>query len=156
MMVALIRTSEWETPLFFHVLGAMLLVGGMFVASASLLLAWRSQDEGTTVALTRFAYRTLFFLVLPAFLLMRIAAEWVLSKSPFDAVKDDLTWVGIGYLISDIGGLALLISLILAGIGLRRAENGPGRTGARIVTVVTLLLLAAYVVAIWAMTTKPS
>ena len=155
-MLGLIRTGEWETPLFFHVAGAMLLVGGMFVASASLLLAWRSQDEGTSVALTRVAYRTLLFLVLPAFIVMRVAAQWVLSKSPFDALPDDTTWIGLGYLVADIGGLALLVALILAGIGLRRAENGPGRTGARIVTVVTLLLLAAYIVAIWAMTTKPS
>jgi hypothetical protein len=153
-MVALIRTSEWETPLFFHVLGAMLLVGGMFIASVSLVLAWRAKDEGDVAALTRFAYRTLLFLVLPAFILMRVAAQWVLSKSPFDAIGDDLTWVAIGYVIADIGGLALLISLILAGVGLRRGSLG-GR-GARVVTAVTLLLLAAYVVAIWAMTTKPS
>jgi uncharacterized membrane protein len=156
-MVALIRTGDWETPLFFHVAGAMLLVGGMFVVSASLLLAWRSQDEGTSVALTRVAYRTLFFLVLPAYIVMRIGAQWVLSKSPFDAIADDLTWVTIGYLIADIGGILLLVALILAGVGLRRAaDKGPGRTSARIVTVVTLLLLAAYIVAIWAMTTKPS
>jgi hypothetical protein len=155
-MVALIRTSEWETPLFVHVVGAMLLVGGLFVVGASLVLAWRAENEGDVAALTRFAYRTLFFLVLPAFIVMRIGAEWVLSKSPFDAFKDDLTWVGIGYIISDIGALALIVSLVLAGIGLRRAGSGRGGGGARVVTVVTLLLLAAYVVAIWAMTTKPT
>jgi uncharacterized membrane protein len=153
-MVALIRYSEWETPLFFHVLGAMLLVGGMFVVSASLVLAWRADNEGDVAALTRFAYRTLFFLVLPAFLLMRIAAQWVLSKSPWDS-DDDQTWIGFGFLISDIGALLLIVSLVLAGIGLRRADSGRS-TGARVVTVVTLLLLAAYLVAIWAMTTKPT
>jgi uncharacterized membrane protein len=154
-MVALIRYSEWETPLFFHVLGAMLLVGGMFIVSASLVLAWRADSEGDVAALTRFAYRTLFYLVLPAFLLMRIAAQWVLSKSPWDG-DDDQTWIGIGFLISDIGALLLIISLVLAGIGLRRADGARGGTGARVVTVVTLLLMAAYLVAIWAMTTKPT
>jgi len=156
-MVADLRNStSWETPLFVHVLGAMLLVGGLFIVTASLVLAWRARDEGDVAALTRFAYRTLFFLVLPAFVVMRIAAEWVLSESPYDKAKDNLDWVGIGYLISDIGALLLIVSLVLAGIGLRRAASGGGRTGARVVTVVTLLLLAAYVVAIWAMTTKPS
>jgi uncharacterized membrane protein len=153
-MVGLIRYSEWETPLFFHVLGAMLLVGGMFVVSAALVLAWRAKDEGDAAALTRFAYRALFFLVLPAFLLMRIAAQWVLSKSPWDG-DDDQTWIGLGFLISDIGALLLIVSLVVAGIRLRRADSGGG-TSARVVTVVTLLLLAAYLVAIWAMTTKPT
>ena len=153
-MVALIRTSEWETPLFLHVVGAMLLVGGMFIVGISLVLAWRADSEGDVAALTRFAYRVLFFLVLPAFIAMRVGAEWVLQKSPW---KDaDPSWVGIGFLISDIGALALIVSLVLAGIGLRRADSGRGRTGARVVTVVTLLLLAAYLVAIWAMTTKPT
>jgi uncharacterized membrane protein len=152
-MVAFIRTSEWEWPLFFHVLGAMLLVGGLFVVSASLVLAWRAENEGDVAVLTRLAYRTLFFLVLPAFIVMRIGAQWVLDKSPFD---DDQNWVGIGFAISDLGALGLIVSLILAGIGLRRAESGRGGTVARVVTVVTLLLLAAYIVAIWAMTTKPT
>ncbi|MGZ8694852.1 MAG: hypothetical protein ACXWYS_05375, partial [Gaiellaceae bacterium] len=61
-----------------------------------------------------------------------------------------------GFIVSDVGGLALIVSLVLAGIGLRRADSGRGRTGARVVTVVTLLLIAAYLVAIWAMTTKPA
>jgi hypothetical protein len=155
-MVAFIRTSEWEWPLFFHVLGAMLLVGGVFVAFVALALAWRADGrggEGDAVALTRFAYRDLFFVVLPAYIVMRIAAEWVRDKAPFD---DDAEWIGIGYLASDLGALLILISLILAGIALRRADNGRGRTVSRVITVVTLLLLAAYIVAIWAMTTKPT
>ncbi len=152
-MVAVTRATEWEWPLFVHVLGAMLLVGGLFVVGASLVLAWRAEDGGDVAALTRFAYRTLFFLVLPAFIVMRIAAQWVLDKSPFD---DNQNWVGIGFLISDIGALALIVSLVLAGIGLRRDTSGVGSTRARVVTVVTLLLLAAYLVAIWAMTTKPT
>ena len=152
-MVALIRTSDWETPLFLHVFGALLLVGGLFVVGISLALAWRAESEGDVAALTRFAYRVLFIVVLPAFIAMRIGAQWVLDESPFD---DDQGWIGVGFLVSDLGAVALIVSLVLAGIGLRRADSGRGRTGARVVTVVTLLLLAAYVVAIWAMTTKPT
>jgi hypothetical protein len=154
MMVAFIRTSEWEWPLFLHVLGAMILVGGMFVASLSLLLAWRAQSDGDAAALTRFAYRMLLFVVLPAFIAMRIGAQWVLHKSPWKGT--DPNWVKIGGGAADILGVALIVALVLAGIGLRRADNGRGGTGARVVTVVTLLLLAAYIVAIWAMTTKPT
>jgi len=155
-MVALIRTSDWETPLFVHVLGAMLLVGGLFVVTASLVLAWRSENEGDVAALTRFAYRALLFLVLPAFIVMRIGAQWVLHESPWNSISPDPSWVGMGYVIADIGGIALIVALVLAGIGLRRDASSGGQTRARVVTIVTLLLLAAYLVAIWAMTTKPT
>jgi hypothetical protein len=151
-MLAFIRTSDWETPLFFHVLGAMVLVGGMVVVAIALVAAWRG-EEGTAVPLTRLAYRTLFYVVLPAFVVMRIGAEWTLSKSPFD---DDASWVGIGYLVSDLGGLALLVTLVLAGLGLRRGNIAAGSRSGQVVTLVTLALLAAYVLAIWAMTTKPT
>ena len=156
MMVALIRTTEWETPLFVHVLGALLLVGGLFIVGASLLLAWRADNEGDEAALTRFAYRTLFFLVLPAFIVMRIGAQWVLAESPFDTFGDDLSWVAIGYVIADLGAVALVVALVLAGLALRRGYTGPKGLSSRIITVVTLGLLAAYIVAIWAMTTKPT
>jgi hypothetical protein len=153
-MVAFIRTSEWETPLFVHVLGAMLLVGGLFVVTLSLVLAWRANNEGDAAALTRFAYRTLLFLVLPAFIVMRIGAQWVLNKSPWDGA--DPRWVQIGGVAADLGGAVLIVALVLAGISLRRADYRTGGTRARVITVVTLLLMAAYLVAIWAMTAKPT
>ena len=152
MLIAFIRTSDWETPLFLHVLGAMLLVGGMFVVTASLVTAWRA-EENTAVALTRLAYRVLFIVVLPAYIAMRIGAQWVLEESPFN---DDANWVGIGYLAADILGVLLLAALVLAGLGLRRGINAAGTRSAQVVTVVTLVLLAAYVFTIWAMTTKPT
>jgi uncharacterized membrane protein len=151
-MLAIIRTSDWETPLFLHVVGAMLLVGGLFAVAVALTAAWRA-EEGEAVSLTRIAYRTLFIVVLPAFIAMRIGAQWVLDKSPFD---EDQGWVGVGFMTSDLGAVLLIVSLVLAGLGLRRSNRAPGRLPSRIVTVVTLVLLAAYVVTIWAMTTKPT
>ncbi|MFN2470100.1 MAG: hypothetical protein ABR583_03750 [Gaiellaceae bacterium] len=150
-MLAILRTSDWEVPLFLHVAGAMVLVGALFAVAVALVAAWRAEDADAA-ALTRFSYRTLFLAALPAFIAMRIGAQWVLSESPYEAV--DLGWVGVGYLVSDLGGVALIASLVLAGIGLRRA--GPrSQTLARAVTVLTLVLLAAYLIAVWAMTTKP-
>jgi uncharacterized membrane protein len=154
MTIASIRPDGgWEASLFLHVAGAMLLVGGLFVVSASLLYAWRARDEADETALRRFAYLTLFFVVLPAFFAMRIGAQWVLSASPYD---DNQNWVGIGFAISDAGFVVLIISLILAGFGIRRTRTGGGRIGARVVTLLSVALLIAYVVAIWAMTTKPT
>ncbi|HEU5211643.1 MAG TPA: hypothetical protein VFU10_02645 [Gaiellaceae bacterium] len=131
----------------------MLLVGGLFVVSAALIYAWRAKEDGDEAKIRRFAYLTLFFVVLPAFFAMRIGAEWVLSASPF---SDNANWVGIGFAISDAGFVVLIISLILAGFGIRRMRTGGGQTGARVITVLSVALLIAYVVAIWAMTTKPS
>jgi uncharacterized membrane protein len=152
-MIAIVRPSDWETPLFLHVGGAMLLVAGLFLVSTSLVLAWRANEQGDVAALTRLAYRTLFILVLPAYIAMRIGAQWILDRSGFD---DNSTWVGIGFATSDIGALLIVICLVIAGVALRRADAGRGRLAAQIVTVVTLLLLAAYLVTVWAMTAKPT
>ncbi len=130
----------------------MLLVGGLVAVAAALVYAWRASDAAGSTAATRFAYRTLFFLVLPSFIAMRVGAQWVEEEAPFD---DEASWIGVGYITSDIGGLAMIVSLVIAGIGLRRGIDGRG-VPARIVTVITLLLIAAYIVAIWAMTTKPT
>ncbi len=73
--------GAWEASLFLHVLGAMLLVGGLFVVSASLdLRVARPGGRRRDAALRRFAYLTLFFVVLPAFFAMRIGAAWVLER----------------------------------------------------------------------------
>ncbi len=153
MILAATRDRSWEASLFLHVAGAMLLVGGLFVVSASLIYAWRAKEDADENALRRFAYLTLFFVVLPAFFAMRIGAEWVLSASPYTS---DQNFVGIGFMISDAGFLVLIISLILAGFGIRSMRTGGGRVGARVVTLLSVALLIAYVVAIWAMTTKPT
>ena len=67
-------------------------------------------------------------------------------------------WIGIGYITADIGALLILISIILAAIGLRRSreDSARGIRFARIIGVFCILLLAAYIVAVWAMTAKPS
>jgi uncharacterized membrane protein len=152
-MLAFIRTSNWETPLFFHVLGALVLVGALFVVAIALTTAWRTSDDDNAATLTRFGYRTMLYVVLPAFIVMRIGAQWTLSESPFD---DNSTWVGIGYVAADLCGVGLLVALVLSGLGLRRSRGTPPRVQVRIVTLVTLGLLAAYLIAIWAMTTKPT
>ena len=148
MPVAAIRPDDINLPLVIHVFGAMVLVGMLFVSGLALLLAWRRSREGGGVALTRFGFWSILAGALPGYVLMRIGAEWT---------DPDFAWLGIGYITADLGALILLISIVLSVIGLRRArpESAGGSTLSRVVGVAAVLLLAAYIVATWAMTTKP-
>jgi uncharacterized membrane protein len=150
------RPGEWELPLFVHVLGATVLVGALLLAIVYLVPAWRGGSlEGVTAG-----FRVLLYAALPSFLVMRIAAEWVADKEGYSDLPDDAIpdWITIGYITGDASALFLIISLIVGGIALRRArrgDGGPGSTSTRVVTVLVSLMLVAYLVAIWAMTTKP-
>ena len=151
-VIAAIRPDDVNFPLFLHVLGAMLLVGTLFTVGASIVLGWRR--DGDTLGLTRFALRTLLIGVFPAYLLMRIGAQW--TEAAWDYPDDfDPAWIGIGYITADAGAVLIIISMILSGIGLSRLRKGGGLGLGRAVGIISLLLLAAYIVAVWAMTAKP-
>ena len=155
-LVAAIRPDSINFPLLLHVAGAMLLVGTLLVAALALVAGWRSTDTSGTTLLTRFGLKTLLVGVVPSYILMRIGAQWTESREKFPDSYDP-AWLGIGYVTSDVGGLLILISIILAVLGLRRLREPAAQpVVARIVAAVTVLLLAAYAVAVWAMTTKPS
>jgi hypothetical protein len=151
--LAAIRPDSVNLPLFLHVLGAMLLVGTLLAVALATVLGWRRPDSAA--GLTRFALRTVLLGVLPAYLLMRIGAQWTEAKEDF---PDDFepAWLGIGYITADAGALLVLISIVLAGIGLRRLRTGGGIGLGRAAGIISVLLLAAYVVAVWAMTAKPT
>jgi hypothetical protein len=153
-VLAAIRPDEVNFPLLLHVLGAMLLVGSLVTVAAAILASRSRADEVEAVGLRRFGLWTLIAGVFPAWILMRIAAQWTASEEniPDDA---DATWLEIGYITAEAGGLLILISIILSVIGLRRLRAGGGRGASTAVGVIALLLLAAYVVAVWAMTGKP-
>jgi len=64
-------------------------------------------------------------------------------------------WLDIGAIIADLGGLILLVSLIAGGVGVYRMREGKGSGLLRVTLVLSLVLLAAYLVAVWAMAGKP-
>jgi hypothetical protein len=153
-VVAAIRPDEVNFPLLLHVFGAMLLLGTLFTVATAIVLGWRRTDPVEAVSLTRFGLRTLLMGVLPAYVLMRIGAQWTESE---ENLPDDFeaAWLDIGYITADVGALLTLIALGLSGFGLWRLRQGRGRGLAKAVGVIAILLLAAYVVAVWAMTAKP-
>jgi hypothetical protein len=154
-MLAAIRDGSVNFPLFLHVLGAMLLIGSLAAVAYVTVLGWRVPDRAP--GLSRFGLKALLVGVLPAYVLMRIGAQWTESEENFPDDFDP-AWLGIGYITADLGALLVLISIILAAIGLRRSRHGGagGVRFARIIGVICMLLLAAYVVAVWAMTAKPT
>jgi hypothetical protein len=150
-ILATVRPHGWDFPLFLHVLGAMILVGGLLTGAACLALA-RGDER-----FLRLGYRSLLAVALPGWLLMRVAAEWIASKEGWDAKGVPTpTWLGIGFVLADAGGLILLISLIVGGIGVRRLRAGRGTRLLTTTLALSVVLLGAYVVAIWAMAGKPS
>jgi hypothetical protein len=151
-VVAIIRPDSINVALLVHVFGAMVLVGGVVTAAAASLIGWR--DQGVT--LQRFSYKTLLFVALPGWIVMRGGAQWVYSKEHLGDLPKDPTWIGIGFGVSDAGGILLLIALIVGAIGLRRARTG-GATGLlKAGGVIATALVALYIVAVWAMGGKPS
>jgi hypothetical protein len=149
---AAIRPHSIDLVLLFHVLGAMVLVGGLITASGMAIVGWGDSTD----ALRRMSYRVLLFVAFPGYIVMRIFAQWVQSKEHLDNLPDDPTWLGIGYMTADIGGLLLLIALIVGGIGLRRSRSGGGGGLLKASGIIATLLVAVYVVAVWAMGAKPT
>ena len=148
-VLAASRPTEWNFPLFLHVLGAMILVGGL-LAGASILLYAR----GDTRSL-RLGYWTLLLVAFPGYIVMRIGAQWIYSKEGWEDLGDDPTWIGIGFIVADIGALLVLIALILGGIGVRRLRSGGGTGLLKAAMVIAWVVLAAALVAVWAMSGKP-
>ena len=132
----------------------MTLVGGLVTAVAAGIAGWRHANG----ALRRFSALTLFAVALPGWLIMRLAADWAYSKEGWDKVpsKFQPNWLGIGFLTADVGGIVLLIALVLGGIGIRRMRSGGGTRLLRASTALAAILIAVYIVAVWAMGGKPS
>ncbi|HKD32308.1 MAG TPA: hypothetical protein VKB73_02430 [Gaiellaceae bacterium] len=149
-VLAIIRPDSWEFPLFLHVLGAMVLVGGLLTGASSLAFA-----RGD-VKYLRLGYWSLLAVSLPGWILMRAGGEWIASREGWTkSGVPSPTWLDIGFLLADAGGLILLVSLVLGGFGVYRLRQGKGAGLLKATLVLAVILLAAYVVAVWAMSGKP-
>jgi hypothetical protein len=151
-VLALTRPTDWNFPLFVHVFGATILVGGLLTGASVIAYA---RGDGRSL---RLGYWTLLAVSLPGWIVMRIGAQWIYTKEGWDDLPegvDEPAWLGIGYLLADLGGLILLLSLVLGGIGMYRLRAGKGSGLLKATMILAFVLLAAYVVAVWAMAGKP-
>ena len=149
--LAVSRPTEWNLPLFVHVLGAMILVGGLLTGASTLAFA-----RGDARFL-RLGYWTLLVVALPGWIVMFAGANWISAKEGWDDLPEEAqpTWIGIGWTVALPGALLLLISLIVGGIGVRRLRDGKGAGLLRTAMVIAWIVLAAALVAVWAMSGKP-
>jgi hypothetical protein len=146
-MLALVRPESWNFPLFLHVLGAIVLAGSVGAVTV-LALAARTRSEHAAL-LSRLAFRTLVFAVLPSWILMRVGAQLIADKEFPDKAPG---WVDVGLIVSEPGLIILIALGVLAWRSSRR--GGVGRAAVA-VAILAPLYLAALVVAWWAMTAKP-
>jgi hypothetical protein len=153
-VLAAVRPDDWNLPLFLHILGAMTLVGALVLVAVSLVGA-RGSDGAASL---RLGYRSLLLAALPAWIVMRAAAEWTASKEGWSGVDSPPSWIDMGYMISEPTFLLLIIATILTAIAARRAARADGAkttTLSNVAVALVAITLIAYVVAIWAMTAKP-
>ncbi len=132
-------------PLFLHILGAMVLVGAMLTVLLLATTAWKRP----LALLSKSAFRTLLIVAIPAWLLMRACGQWMYSQEGWSG-HNDPTWLGIGYLVGDLG---LLILLITTGVAFWWNRSNKAVAG-RIVAVLSLVYLVLLGVAWLAMSGK--
>jgi hypothetical protein len=146
--LAAVRPDEQNLPLFVHVAGAMILVGGLLTGTSVLALA-RGNER-----FLRLGYWTLLAVALPGYVVMRIGAQWIYAQG-WDDLEEDPAWLGIGWIVADLGALLLLVTLVVGGIGVYRLRDGKGAGLLKAAMVISLVVLAAALVAVWAMSGKP-
>jgi uncharacterized membrane protein len=137
------RHDSWNLPLFLHVFGATVLVGGMASAAVA---ARASVSAAVPRALP---FRILLLVAIPSWVLMRFAGQWIDSK---EDVKGDPTWLGIGFTVGDLGVLVLLVAV---GVTWWAAKRPALRWPRQTATGLAFLYLVALAVAWWAMSAKP-
>jgi hypothetical protein len=128
--VTVLAYSRPFWPLFLHVLGAMTLFGVMI---ATLVVALARLPRATMMALVA---------AIPAFVVLRVFAQ-ILWNDEQDAYPKDPTWVGIGFMASDIGLLVLLVSIGIAFWWLRSGKAVAGRIVAGLAGLYLVLLTVA-------------
>jgi hypothetical protein len=145
---AAIRADSLNFPLFIHILGAAILFGAVITMVTLTFTAERTAEPD---AMRRVAFRSLLWVGLPAYIVMRVGAEWIYSKG-YDDAPSDPAWIGIGYGVADLGLLIFVIALGLSGFAMRRrGDSGLSRASG----ILGAILIAAMLIAVWAMGAKP-
>ena len=144
------RADSVDLPLFIHVLSALVLIGAIGLGLFALAGTWRGGSESW-----RLAYLAIVWAAIPAWVVLRGTAEWLLEEN---GLRDaELEWIDIGFAVSEPTLLLLILAGVIARVKAKRtAERGdtPG-WGGRIASGLVSTALIGLLFALWAMTTKP-
>jgi hypothetical protein len=153
-MLAAIRPDIQDFALLLHLVGATVVFGALLTSATSLVLA-----RGET-RLLRLGYFSLLFVGLPGLILLRLAGQWLYQLQKWDDLPSQFaqpTWLDIGFIVADWGGILFVLALVLGWVGIHRLRTDRGGTLLlRATMVISIVLIVGYVVAVWAMTGKPS
>jgi hypothetical protein len=110
-VIAAIRPTSWDLPLFLHVAGAMTLVGTV-LATLALALAGVRRPDARVLANGAFLC---LLAALPAWVVLRVGAAWIYSKEVAAYPgHSDPGWISIGYAAADAGLIVLLVAVGVA------------------------------------------
>ena len=146
-MLALVRPDSWNLALFLHVLGATLTFGA---ATTVLVLSFAGLqgDRERAAWLRSLTFWVSFGILVPAFILMRGAALWILDKEFPNGHEPG--WVNVGFIVSEPGALLVIVMVILAWFG-----RSPKSRVAVAVPWLASILLVGLAIAWFAMSAKP-
>jgi hypothetical protein len=153
-MLAAIRPDIQDFALLLHLVGATVVFGSLLTSATCLVLA-----RGDT-RLLRLGYFSLLLVGLPGLILLRLAGQWLYQLQKWNDLPSQFArpaWLDVGFIVADWGGILFLVALVLGWVGIHRLRRDSG--GAlllRATMVISLVLIVGYVVAVWAMTGKPS
>jgi hypothetical protein len=140
-MLAAVRADNLDFPLFLHVVAATILVG-------SLVTGLVFAVSGSSSRLT---FRSLLWAAIPSWIVMYAGAMWISDKEGLNDLPSDPSWLGIGHMTAEPALLAIVIATVIAGLSAKKA----GPTSKWVTGLISLAILLA-LVAVWAMTTKPT
>jgi hypothetical protein len=137
--VTVLAFSRPFWPLFLHVLGAMLTWGAVGTA---LLLSFVTLRRPDAAFLRRATFRTLL-VAIPFYVLLRVFAQVIYDREKDVFGGKDPTWVGIGFIASDLGLLLLLAAIGCAYWWTRSGKQIAGRLVAGLSSLLLVLLTLA-------------
>ncbi len=145
-MVAAIRSHAIDLPLFFHVLGAIVLFGA---TTTTLALATASRRGQNLVALARGSLGISLLCALPAWVVLFVFGSATKSK---EHLPSGLNWVDVP---SAIAGVGLVVLLASTGAAFAWSRHPQGTWQPRAVSLLSAAYLVALAFAWWVMTAKP-
>jgi len=124
------------------VFGAMVLFGSTLATATLSIAGWRLPSAR---ALSRSTFWALLGAAVPAWILMRVGAQWTYSKEKDSFFSGgDPTWIGIGFSVADIGLLVLLVATGFAYWWQRSRKPVAGRVVAVLSSIFLVMLAVAW------------